>query len=159
MALRVLIMGGTGQVGAAVMRALSAEPYCAEVVMVNRKAISLVADPRVREVVLDTATARFPAEVAKLAQSMVLQGDLVYGASSAGIGKGGFARGAVARAARVGGAVSGARIFVAGYEPAQQCCRTTGPRSHEYQHATRSVARRRGESSPSRRQRTVNPTI
>jgi short chain dehydrogenase. len=43
---RVLIIGGTGQVGAAVVRALAAEPSCAEVVMVNRKAISLTADPR-----------------------------------------------------------------------------------------------------------------
>jgi nucleoside-diphosphate-sugar epimerase len=41
MAFRVLIIGGTGQVGAAVVRALVAEPSCAEVVMVNRKAIPL----------------------------------------------------------------------------------------------------------------------
>ena len=38
MAFRVLIIGGTGQVGAAVVRALAAEPSCAEIVMVNRKA-------------------------------------------------------------------------------------------------------------------------
>ena len=48
MAFRVLIIGATGQVGTAVMRALAAEPSCAEVVMLNRKAISLTADPRVR---------------------------------------------------------------------------------------------------------------
>jgi len=54
-AFRVLIIGGTGQVGAAVVRALAAEPSCAEVVMVNRKAIALTADPRVRQVILDTA--------------------------------------------------------------------------------------------------------
>jgi nucleoside-diphosphate-sugar epimerase len=88
MAFRVLIIGGTGQVGAAVVRALAAEPSCAEVVMVNRRAISLTADPRVREVVLDTADAQFPAEVTKLAQSMVAQGDPVYGASCVGVGKG-----------------------------------------------------------------------
>ena len=41
MPFRVLIIGGTGQVGAAVVRALVAEPSCAEVVMVNRKAIPL----------------------------------------------------------------------------------------------------------------------
>jgi hypothetical protein len=46
MAFRVLIIGGTGQVGAAVVRALLAEPSCAEVVMVNRKAISLTANHR-----------------------------------------------------------------------------------------------------------------
>ena len=88
MAFRVLIIGATGQVGAAVVRALAAEPTCAEVVMVNRKAISLTADPRLRQVILDTAVARFPAEVTKLAQSMVAQGDPVYGASCVGVGKG-----------------------------------------------------------------------
>ena len=70
------------------VRALAAEPSCAEVVMVNRRAISLTADPRVRQVVLDTADAQFPAEVTKLAQSMVAQGDPVYGASCVGVGQG-----------------------------------------------------------------------
>ena len=88
MAFRVLIIGGTGQVGAAVVRALTAEPACAEVVMVNRKAISLSADSRVRQVILDTAGPQFSAEVTKLAQSMVAQGDPVYGASCVGVGKG-----------------------------------------------------------------------
>lgn len=88
MAFRVLIIGGTGQVGAAVVRALVAEPSCAEVVMVNRKATSLAAGPRVRQVILDTADARFPAEVTRLAQGMVAQGDPVYGASCVGVGKG-----------------------------------------------------------------------
>jgi uncharacterized protein YbjT (DUF2867 family) len=88
MAFRVLIIGGTGQVGAAVMRALAAEPSCLEVVMVNRRAISLAADSRVRQVILDTAAAQFPAEVTRLAQSLVAQGDAVYGASCVGVGKG-----------------------------------------------------------------------
>ena len=48
MAFRVLIIGGTGQVGSAVVRALVATPSCAEVVMVNRKANALTADPRAR---------------------------------------------------------------------------------------------------------------
>ena len=39
MAFRVLIIGGTGQVGTAVLRALTAEPSCAEIVMVNRRTI------------------------------------------------------------------------------------------------------------------------
>jgi uncharacterized protein YbjT (DUF2867 family) len=69
MAFRVLIIGGTGQVGAAVVRALAAEPSCAEVVMVNRRAISLTADSRVRQVILDTASAEFPSEVTKLARA------------------------------------------------------------------------------------------
>ena len=88
MAFRVLIIGGTGQVGAAVVRALAAELSCAEVVMVNRRAISLAANPRVRQVVLATAAAQFPAEVTKLARSMVAQGDPVYGACCVGVGKG-----------------------------------------------------------------------
>ena len=88
MAFRVVIIGGTGQVGASVVRALVAEPSCVEVVMVNRKARSLPGDPRIREVILDTAAARFPDEVSELARRMAAQGDLVYGASCAGVGKG-----------------------------------------------------------------------
>jgi len=88
MAFRVLIIGGTGQVGAAVVRALVAEPSCAEVVMVNRRAIAATADTRVRQVVLDSAAAEFPTEVSKLAQGMVAQGDPVYGASCVGVGQG-----------------------------------------------------------------------
>ena len=56
--------------------------------MVNRRAISLTAGPRVRQVVLDTAAAQFPAEVTKLAQRMMAQGDPVYGASCVGVGQG-----------------------------------------------------------------------
>ena len=87
-AFRVLIIGGTGQVGAAVVRALAAERSCAEVVMVNRKAISLITTPRLRQVIVDTSAAQFPAEVTKLAQSMVALGDPVHGASCVGVGKG-----------------------------------------------------------------------
>jgi uncharacterized protein YbjT (DUF2867 family) len=57
MPFRVLIIGGTGQVGASVVRALAGESSCAEVVMVNRRAVSTTADARVRQVILDTATA------------------------------------------------------------------------------------------------------
>ena len=88
MAFRVLIIGGTGQVGAAVVRALAAEPSRAEVVMVNRKPVAQIADSRVRAVTLDTAAAQFPAEVTKLAQRLAAQGDPVYGASCVGVGKG-----------------------------------------------------------------------
>ena len=88
MAFRVLIIGGTGQVGSAVVRALAAEPSCGEVVMVNRKASSLTADPRVRQMIVDTAATQFPAEVTRLARSMVAHGDPVYGASCVGVGQG-----------------------------------------------------------------------
>src|SRR6202789_1695918 len=99
MAFRVLIIGGTGQVGAAVVRALGAEPSCVEVVMVNRKAIPLAANhrrraaeaatcPDLRQVILDTADAQFPAELTRLALSVVALGDPVYGASCVGVGQG-----------------------------------------------------------------------
>lgn len=88
MAFRVLIIGGTGQVGASAVRALAAEPSCAEVVMVNRRAASPDAIPRVRQVVVDTAAPQFPAEVTRLAQGMIAQGEPVYGASCVGVGQG-----------------------------------------------------------------------
>jgi uncharacterized protein YbjT (DUF2867 family) len=88
MAFRVLIIGGTGQVGSAVVRALAGQPSCAEIVMVNRRAISPNADARVRQVILDTASAQFPEDVTKLAQSLIAQGESVYGASCVGVGKG-----------------------------------------------------------------------
>jgi uncharacterized protein YbjT (DUF2867 family) len=88
MAFRVLIIGGTGQVGAAVVQTLVAQPSCAEVVMVNRKTIPLTATDRLRQVILDTAAAQFQSEVTTLAHSMVALGDPVYGASCVGVGKG-----------------------------------------------------------------------
>jgi hypothetical protein len=56
--------------------------------MVNRRSISLTADARLRQVILDTAAPRFSADVTALAQRMVAQGDPVYGASCVGVGKG-----------------------------------------------------------------------
>ena len=88
MTFRVLIIGGTGQVGAAVVRALVALPSCAEVVMVNRKASPLAASDRLRQVILDTGAVRFQAEVTKLAMRTIALGDPVYGASCVGVGKG-----------------------------------------------------------------------
>ena len=88
MRFRVLIIGGTGQVGAAVVRALLAEPSCTEVAMVNRKATSLATGHRLRQTILDTAAVQFPDEVTKLAAGMAALGDPVYGASCIGVGKG-----------------------------------------------------------------------
>ncbi len=85
---RVLIIGGTGQVGAAVVRALAAAPSCTEVVMVNRKAIAPSPSPRLRQVILDTAAPQFAADVTTHAQSMVAQGDPVYSACCVGVGSG-----------------------------------------------------------------------
>ena len=84
MAFRVLIIGGTGQVGAVVVRALVGLPSCAEVVMVNRKAAPLIATPHLRQVILDTAAVEFPAAVTALAMSMVALGDVVCEASCVG---------------------------------------------------------------------------
>jgi uncharacterized protein YbjT (DUF2867 family) len=56
--------------------------------MVNRRAASVNADPRMRQVILDTADAGFSAEVAEIARGMVAQGDPVYGASCVGVGQG-----------------------------------------------------------------------
>jgi hypothetical protein len=70
------------------VRALVAEPFCAEVVMVNRKAVPLTANHRLRQVILDTAVVQFSAEVTKPALGMVALGDPVYGASCIGVGKG-----------------------------------------------------------------------
>ena len=88
MAFRVLIIGGTGQVGAAVVRTLLAVPSCAEVVMVNRKTIPLTTSDRLRQVILDTAADQFPAKVTQIAHNMMALGDPVWGASCAGVGKG-----------------------------------------------------------------------
>jgi len=88
MAFRVLIIGGTGQVGAAVVRALAAEASCIEVVMVNRREVSPAPAPKVRQVVLDARADQFPAEVTRLAQGMLAQGDPVYAASCVGVGTG-----------------------------------------------------------------------
>jgi len=88
MTFRVLILGGTGQVGSAVVRALVAQPSCAEVVMVNRKTIPLTANTRLRQVILDTAAVQFAGEVTTLARSIAALGDPVYGASCVGVGKG-----------------------------------------------------------------------
>src|SRR5690349_20024939 len=88
MAFRVLIIGGTGQVGAAVVRALLAQTSCAEVVMVNRKAAPLGATQRLRQVILDTVAPQFQAEVTRLGQSMFAFGYTVYGASCVCVGKG-----------------------------------------------------------------------
>jgi uncharacterized protein YbjT (DUF2867 family) len=88
MPFRVLIIGGTGQVGSAVVRALVAERSCAEIVMVNRKAAPPTSEPRVRQVTMDTAAAGFPEEVTALARSLVAQGEPVHGASCVGVGAG-----------------------------------------------------------------------
>ncbi|HEX6973188.1 MAG TPA: hypothetical protein VF147_02240, partial [Vicinamibacterales bacterium] len=88
MSFRVVIIGGTGQVGAAVVRALVAQPSCADVLMVNRRAISLPEHSRVRQLIVNTAADDFQAKVTSLAKEMVARGAPVYGASCVGVGTG-----------------------------------------------------------------------
>jgi uncharacterized protein YbjT (DUF2867 family) len=88
MGFRALVVGGTGQVGSALMRALLASSSCTEVVMVNRRAIPPAADARLRQVMMDTGSANFAREIAELARTCGAQGDRVYAASCIGIGKG-----------------------------------------------------------------------
>jgi uncharacterized protein YbjT (DUF2867 family) len=82
-----LIVGGTGQVGSAVVRALLASSSCTAVVMVNRRTVPLAADARLRQVVMDTGATNFASEIAELA-STCAPGEPLYAASCIGIGKG-----------------------------------------------------------------------
>jgi uncharacterized protein YbjT (DUF2867 family) len=85
---RVVVIGGTGQVGGAVVQALLAEPVCREVVMVVRKPV-VIADPaRLRNVVMDTGAADFEMRVADLARVVVAGGDRVSAVSCVGVGSG-----------------------------------------------------------------------
>jgi uncharacterized protein YbjT (DUF2867 family) len=88
MGFRVLVVGGTGQVGSALVRALLAASSCTEVVMVNRRSISLPADSRLRPVIMDTSAPNFSNEIAELGRTGGAQGDPLYAASCIGIGKG-----------------------------------------------------------------------
>ena len=85
---RVIVMGGTGQVGSAVVQALFAEPVCREVVMVTRKAAVIVDPARLRNVVMDTGAADFERRVADLAREVVAGGDRVAAVSCVGVGSG-----------------------------------------------------------------------
>jgi uncharacterized protein YbjT (DUF2867 family) len=88
MSFRLLIAGGTGQVGSAVVQAMLASRECSEVVAIVRKAGALPASPGLRQVVLDTAADSFESEVTRLARSSAATGDPVYAASCIGIGAG-----------------------------------------------------------------------
>lgn len=70
------------------VRALMDEPSCAEVVMVNRRTAPLAGGDRLRQVILDTASPQFPAEVSRVAEDIGALGGPVYGASCVGVGKG-----------------------------------------------------------------------
>ena len=81
----VIILGGTGQVGGAVVAELLAIPGCREVVMVTRKPIA--PRSRVRNVALDTGAADFAERTAALAREVLSQGP-VSAVSCVGVGSG-----------------------------------------------------------------------
>jgi uncharacterized protein YbjT (DUF2867 family) len=80
-----IILGGTGQVGGAVVAELLAIPDCREVVMVTRKPIA--PRSRMRNVVLDTGTADFAERTTELAREVLSQGP-ASGVSCVGVGSG-----------------------------------------------------------------------
>jgi uncharacterized protein YbjT (DUF2867 family) len=80
-----MILGGTGQVGAAAVAELLAIPECREVMMVTRKPIE--PRSRVRNVVLDTGAADFAERTAALAREVLSQGP-VSAVSCVGVGSG-----------------------------------------------------------------------
>jgi uncharacterized protein YbjT (DUF2867 family) len=85
---RVIVIGGTGQVGSAVVQALLAESACREVVMVTRKPV-VIADPsRLRNVAMNTGAADFEMRVAALAIEVAAGGDRVSAISCVGVGSG-----------------------------------------------------------------------
>jgi uncharacterized protein YbjT (DUF2867 family) len=88
MGFRVLSVGGTGQVGSALVRALLATSACSEVVMVTRRTIPAAAGARLRQVVMDTGAEDFVGRITELARACVSPGEPLYAASCIGIGKG-----------------------------------------------------------------------
>ena len=80
-----IILGGTGQVGGAAVAELLAISECREVVMVTRKPIA--AQPRVRNVVLDTGAADFAEHTSDLVREVLSQGP-ASAVSCVGVGSG-----------------------------------------------------------------------
>lgn len=85
---RVIVIGGTGQVGSAVVQALLAEPACREVVLVARKPVAGADTARLHNVVLDTAAPDFETRVAELTRELAAKGDRVSAVSCVGVGSG-----------------------------------------------------------------------
>jgi uncharacterized protein YbjT (DUF2867 family) len=85
---RAIVIGGTGQVGSAVVQALLAESACREVVMVTRKPAAIADPARLRIEAMDTGAADFETRVAELAREVVAGGDRVSAVSCVGVGSG-----------------------------------------------------------------------
>jgi uncharacterized protein YbjT (DUF2867 family) len=80
-----MILGGTGQVGGAVVAELLAIPECRQVVMITRNPIA--ARSRVRNVVLDTGASDLAERTAALAREVLSEGP-VSAVSCVGVGSG-----------------------------------------------------------------------
>lgn len=80
-----IILGGTGQVGAATVAQLLSIPACREVVSVTRKPVT--PQPRVRNIVLDTSAADFAGRTEALAHEILAQGP-ASAISCVGVGAG-----------------------------------------------------------------------
>src|SRR5690242_19357350 len=80
-----IVLGGTGQLGGAVVEELLAMPQCREVVMLTRKPVA--ARSRVRNVVVDTAAPDFAERITAVAREVLAQGP-ASAVSCLGIGSG-----------------------------------------------------------------------
>jgi uncharacterized protein YbjT (DUF2867 family) len=80
-----IVLGGTGQVGSAVVAALLAMPECREVVMITRKPAATA--PRLRNIVCDTAAADFAERITVIARDVLSQGP-ASAVSCVGVGSG-----------------------------------------------------------------------
>lgn len=87
-AFRVIVIGGTGQVGGAVVQELLATAECREIVMVTRKPMANAVPARIRNVVMDTSAADFEGRVADVAREVVAAGERVAAVSCVGVGSG-----------------------------------------------------------------------
>src|SRR5258708_13674279 len=85
---RVIVIGGTGQVGSTVVQGLLAESACREVVMVTRKPMVTADRARLRNVVMDTGARDFGIRVGDLASEVVAGRDRVSAVSCVGVGSG-----------------------------------------------------------------------
>lgn len=82
----VIILGGTGQVGSAVVKAFVKSPRCHELVLLTRRAIANSWGERVRLVTVDPEKTNFAQEVAALVQARAPR--VMFGISCVGVGSG-----------------------------------------------------------------------
>lgn len=82
----VIILGGTGQVGSAVVETFVNSPRCREVLLLTRRPVANSWGERVRVVTVDPEKADFVQEVAALVEACAPR--VMFGVSCAGVGSG-----------------------------------------------------------------------